>query len=765
MTRAIESCCLYLILLVVALRPLIPESYSSSRSSISAGLTAISDPAPATTLILDAVILLAATGWLVARALGPARPYRRCGIEWGAVLVLVAGIASCCVAGNKRLAVNGTVDWLMLPLLTIVLAQLLRERWHVRLALAVIVASAAVQAYECFNQIVYTYPATEELYEEQKEEFWAAQDIDLDSSHVALYERRMHGREATGYLAHSNVAGAYLVLTGLAALAVAWSRWRSAPLRLRRPSAVLVGLVGAAILAAAALTHSRGALFAGAAAVVVWIIRVAASSWIERKRTMTLLFAWSIIIGGAIATIGQGLQQDKLPGASLNFRWQYWTASARLFADTWTTGVGRENFGRHYLQYKTIASPEEVTNPHNFLVSAATEWGVIGLAGMVVMLVGGSIALTRPSKPYADDPTERPGSPLRWALAVGGGVFFLRLFLLGSTNVDYLIVVTVLPLFVWMVAFALLSVESNILGAFRTDGLPRLAVGVNLCLLAFVLQDTINFAAFVPGAATTFFALLAIPIASRSAGTPEPAVSKRRAEPAADAARAAAGGMTRWWLVGGAVVVLLAHVAWNVAPVSLAGTSLASARRAGRQVIPGQDYYAHPAYIAYDFAESIDQSDPTPPAECAAWLVGHAEVAADREAAITRALELIDEAITHDPCSTSLHRQKLRMCRRFFDLTGERRYRKLAVSPAQRIVELYPQSPEAHADLGAALLDAARESRNAVMLGNAVKHLQRALDLDDARPEWEELRRLRLQQREDIEARIAEAAGLLHAPS
>ena len=177
----------------------------------------------------------------------------------------------------------------VLPLLTVVLAQLLRRRWHVRLALAVIVASAAVQAYECFNQILYTYPTTEEMYEQGKEKFWAGQNVELDSGQVALYERRLHSREASGFLAHSNVAGAYLVLTGLAALAVAWVRWSAPPKPLSSLFALAAGVVGMAILVAAALTQSRGALLAGGTAVMICGIRIVGRSWIEHNRTRALL--------------------------------------------------------------------------------------------------------------------------------------------------------------------------------------------------------------------------------------------------------------------------------------------------------------------------------------------------------------------------------------------------------------------------------------------------------------------------------------------
>ena len=96
--------------------------------------------------------------------------------------------------------------------------------------------------------------------------------------------------------------------------------------------------------------------------------------------------------------IGHGLTWGHLPTASLDFRWQYWRASAPLIADHPLTGVGRENFGRHYLAYKSIDSPEEIRNPHNLFVEATAEWGALGGAGLLALLLAGSWRYVRPRR-------------------------------------------------------------------------------------------------------------------------------------------------------------------------------------------------------------------------------------------------------------------------------------------------------------------------------------------------------------------------------
>ncbi len=759
MTRAIETACLLLLLVVIGLRPLISETYSSARSPLTASLGEVTDPLPAVTLAIDALILLAVAGWLLARNLGSARPYRRCGLEWGLVLVAAAGGISCLAAANKRLAINATVDWLMLPLVTIVLVQLLRYRWQIRMTLCVILATAAVQAYECYNQVCYSFPETEQFYEENKERIWAARGIELDSPTVALYERRMLGREATGFMAHGNVTGGYLVMAGLAAMACAAARWRSTRLPFRRGLAGVVVLAGAGLLGGAALTGSTGALVGGLAGVAAWILRLTASQWIERNRARALLLAWGLVAGGVLATIGHGLYHNSLPGASLNFRWQYWTASSTMIRDHIFTGVGRENFGSHYLQYKTIESSEEVSNPHNFLVAAGADWGIVGLAGILAMLVGGSIAATRrPQQGLMNEETDPPddppaGVPLRWGLAVGAGIFLARLLLLGSSDPDYLLVATAVPVIVWAAVFAATSLESNRLGRFYNDALPGLAIGINCALLAFLVQDTINFGLLVPGAATTFFALLAIPIALNA---PEP-----RGVP--EGHHLARGGWPRWAPLACAGAVLILLVGWILIPVARAGAALTQARNALERPTPAP-HDMQPAAMAYAEAGRLDRLDPTPPYESAAWLARYAEIGSDPAAALSTALELTDAAIARDRLSTKLQRQKTRLCRQAYDLTLNEEFLVAAIEPARRVTELYPQSPEAHAELGACLLDAARLSADPGQLTEARKHLTRALDLDTARPSWETMRRLPARRLESIRKQIDESSRLLEYP-
>ncbi|GAF84581.1 unnamed protein product, partial [marine sediment metagenome] len=274
------------------------------------------------------------------------------------------------------------------------------------------------------------------------------------------------------------------------------------------------------MFAAAILTKSLGALVAGGVGVAVWVIIGAFSGWIAAHRTKAIVIAWCFAGAGLLAVVAHGLYHQSLPGQSLNFRWQYWRASAGLIADHALTGVGRENFGRHYLEYKSIESPEEVANPHNLFVQAAADWGMVGLAGLVVMLVGASRAVTRPRPPRpatatrASEPST-PGRMLFWLAALAAVVVLGRLPLLGSSDVNFLYVATVMTGVPWVIGFVCCATGG--IAPTREDQSRGAVVStaVAIGLLAFVLHEMINFAAFVPGTAVTCFALLAYCISER----------------------------------------------------------------------------------------------------------------------------------------------------------------------------------------------------------------------------------------------------------
>ena len=783
--RVVEVSALFVLLALVGIRPLVGESYDSAGSVITRALQAVADPSPLRTLVFDLLILGSACAWLATRTTAFAHQYRRTGLEWGLCILALATVASCLGAGNKRLAINASIDWLCYPILTIVLVQLLRESWSRRLLLAVVLASACAQAVQCFDQHL-TFDDTWAQYLASKEDgLWESQGVDTDSPTVELFERRMKSHDVQGFLPHSGIAGSYLVLCAFAALTIVVDRLRR-PIR-AGPLGVVLPVAGAIlIVAACCLTRSRGALLAGVVGLLLWATLSVCGRWVRSNRPKALLLGWGLMLGACMAVVGHGLFHGSLPSSSLNFRWMYWRASSKLVADHALTGVGRENFGRHYTQYKSIESPEEIANPHNLFVQAAADWGVPGLAGMIVLLAGASAGVTgvrirarplppadgqarspspttgrdgapgemgRLSVPSTDPLTCTPSaSPYRrtvvWGLALAIAVIVGRVPLVGSADSAFIAYSTILIGSAWVVGFAVSAPRSMADQPAGTESHVCVLLGVGL--LAFLLHDMVNFALFTPATATTFFALLACVIAERA---PSGVVATRRKTSLA------------WRAPVVAMLVVITVAVTHVMPVARSQALLRSARLQSSH-LTSASINDQPAGVLFLQAANADPLDPTPCAERASWLLRLFSIPRLYREATDFVLQSLDEAIRRDPFNISHHRLKTLVLRNLAMTTGQHEDYFASVDSARHTLELYPEDPRTIILLADCRLVAGEALRDRELLASAMSGFDEAVTLDLQRHNWkDEVRRFRPNELTEIRAKINRAQDALDQPT
>jgi O-antigen ligase len=149
-------------------------------------------------------------------------------------------------------------------------------------------------------------------------------------------------------------------------------------------------------------------------------------------------------------------------------RWQYWQASAKMFADHPLTGVGPGNFASFYTRYKPAAALESVADPHNFPLSILTQYGPLGLIGFLVMIF---IPLWKALSPAAASPLPRIDQPqpafrtlaLTLLIIISLALLFVRPLLMPPPPADTIEVVIYLiltlyitPAAVFFIAFLLL---------------------------------------------------------------------------------------------------------------------------------------------------------------------------------------------------------------------------------------------------------------------------------------------------------------------
>ncbi len=720
---------LFILLCVIALRPLVWESYDTAASSFGQALSQIEDPSPLRTIIFDLSILLATLLWLIGYTLGKFSSYRKTGLEWGLLLLAIAGAVSCYYASNKRLAINATIDWLCLPVMTIVLVNLLRTHGHRQLLLAVIVASACAQTAQCLEQSLIGNADSWAHYQSTKESFWANQGISMDDPTVTLFEKRIKANEAQGFLPHSNITGSYLVLSAFLALGALLHRWRSggfhsAPLR-----SLALLLIVPAIIAAVATTRSLGAVVSALLGLLLLAVLLRWAKWVSVNKIKILYVGWAGFVAATIAFVGHGLYHNTFPHMSLTFRWQYWKASAKLIGDYFLTGVGRENFGRHYLQYKSILSPEEITNPHNLFVQATAEWGILGLAGILVMLVSVTYLIARSRHVQTTKTPSHQKDSLHtlwwlWGIGLTLAVALLRIPMLGTTDPNFIYYTTIVITGSWLLGFTCSAYLSN-QSDTGTHTNQYITTAILCGLFAFLLHDMINFAMFIPASATTFFAAMALVIPTSQ--------SNRDATPNVKPYP------WLWPLANLAMIVVVCTAA--LIPSYQTNRCVENLTSYRKQLGPIKDE-TKPPYRNIPSACYADALDPTPFTELAKlWMFASSNE--ERPAGnFRKAIDALREAKTRDPFDIRLQRLIANATIEQARNSHSMRTYLSAAQAARDTVALYPVDPDGLIDAANLEAEVGATLNDRDILRGAITHFQSALTLDDARPWWERIRKL-----------------------
>ncbi len=784
MRRILESTALLLLIFVVCVRPLISESYDSSSNSISEALRDVSDPSPVRTLVFDLIILVAGVVWLASRAIDPSKPVRRTGMGIAILIWLVAVFLSCFAAGNKRLAINASFDWLCLLLVPMLLAQLMNKPYHRYVLLAAIIASAAAQTFACFDQYFVSYQDTWEHYQDVKTEFWAQQNVPLDSEKVTLFENRIRAREALGYMPHSNATGSYLMLcliplVGMAASSlIRRSRSKQAPPtsafqaggkeRNLWPAATgIVLAIGIGI--ATLLTKSRGALLSGFVGLFLFVAYRYAKSRPTREQQRRTVIAVVLFCVVAVVALAYVTHVGTPYTTTLLFRWQYWRSTVPMIFDHFLFGVGRENFGRHYLHYKAIDSPEEVSTPHNFLLQIAADFGVIGVVATMVMVYSiirllrysdkctshekrvGAKALSPTSKSdtreLSADSTST-SAPLvhfgLWGAVLLALVVATRLILSDSSNPSFVYYTTMTTALSWAIGFVVAAfVCARGFSATYAETRGRLLSGsIILSLIVFMIHELINFALFVPGTAITFFALLGA----------APKESERKEFHT----------RARWRLyLATAAAVFAFAVGFHAMPIIRCDWNLQQAQVVATQNQPigvRMQTIAHHLTVA----ANDDSLDPTPLERLAELKLAESTITDLPGESLDAAITAVSKARTRDPYHLRLARLQIQIQRRLAEISQEPLHYSQLCSMGAAALTLYPNDPNGYITLADAQAAAFKNGAEVDVARRAIKNYERALELDTRRWFGETIRRFTDRQKAELQAKIKAIQELIN---
>jgi hypothetical protein len=358
--------------------------------------------------------------YVVERTAGVRGPrFRWVGWAWG--LVLLGWLLSAQRAGYRYAAEVMFWEWAGVAAVC-----LYARHWQAaggpKSLAALALAAALHQSLLSALQLGYELPALRELEQRGDPSYRdAMRKIGVQpGTHLERALRdRLYAMEPYGSTGHPNTLAGLLLLATPLAWTLACSNlgrrgWRIAG----TATALLLTLV---VVAALVATRSRSAWIGLIASLVaLFSLRRSPPGWWKRN-------VWRLAAAGAaVLLIVAGLTAAGVLDAlvvgesfkSMQYRWEWWQASAAVIAEQPVFGVGAGSFRDFYLKHKLPFSSEEIADPHNFVIELWATGGVLTLFAYLAtlgLLIRNAVV---PGRPADDEPAAGLGVDVYWLAGV-----------------------------------------------------------------------------------------------------------------------------------------------------------------------------------------------------------------------------------------------------------------------------------------------------------------------------------------------------------
>jgi O-antigen ligase len=488
-------------------------------------------------LSVSACLLLAFGLWLIWNICSRRFFFRPTGIEIGLLLFAVASVISCFAASDKRLAITNVIVFVSPLLAVVLLVQILDTRKKIMFVLAVIAALGVLSAYQCFEQLVAGNQAMIEQYEENPQSLLEPLGIEPGTLQQFLFEHRLYAKNVRAYFTTRNSAASFLLIAYFSAVALAVDRLRNRKSDRPNPRKYqLSDILIIILLITVILTKSKGAIIGLSFALVLYALYLGLGTWLKAHRKAVLAACVLLSIAGVTAIAWYGLEHGRLPGGnSMLVRWQYWHASAKMYANHPLTGVGPGNFAVFYPRYKPAAALESVSTPHNFPLNILTQYGPLGLVGFLAMIVVPLWKIIFPKHPAPPGDVQDKSqafniTAMTILLILWLGLILVRLLLIPAAEIGdpALIIYTFTRFFIPAVVVFTISLilfkkpyTANGDTKHKVHQTSFTAAVLFCGLLGVLLHNTTDFAIFEPGVYTAFWAMTACLIAITSYQKPQ----------------------------------------------------------------------------------------------------------------------------------------------------------------------------------------------------------------------------------------------------
>ncbi|MBN2018700.1 MAG: O-antigen ligase family protein [Sedimentisphaerales bacterium] len=728
----VESGLLILCLIVIVLRVTFTEAPTMQPTQIQA---AINDTVYS--LCLSGVMIFAFLFRFLYNLWTGRRSYRQLVLVAGLVIFVAGAVIAGINASNKRAAVTSSVTVIAPLLMAIILGGLLNSHHRIRILLAVIAALGVVTAWQSAEQYFVSNAVILQKYNDDPNEILGPLGIQPGSFNQILLEHRLMSQDIRATFTTGNSAGSFAILACFATIAFLADRLKQNK-QLPVPSGNIT--TGFFVLAAAFfslfITRSKGAIGAFFVSAIIFAILLRSR---RPKLLKNVILAVSIIGVIILATLvgWYGLKYGRLPGGnSMLVRWQYWQASVKMLFENILTGAGPGNFMWSYHHYKDPSALETISDPHCFVLSILTQYGIFGLFGFLMFVLTPLFKTTMagPEGFKAIEGKRFGQLAAVCGLAVAVVVLAIRPFIVPASTAEYLDAKIYIlfneyaaPAVGFLVGFGVL-IKS--LATLRKDEYALQNTGVTSIALfcgifAVLVHNLVDFAILEPGVLTAFCAVLGCLIAMDSRISSETEAKKQ------------APAWLKMAATAGVLIICLGYMSYVLIPVA---KSTAKIMQADRPVEVGNLKLAHTLLF---LATDDDRLSPDAPSKNGRLYLRHISWPAGKEAEnLKQAEEALFVAVERNPEDYKNYEALGEVFYKRAQIEPEQKekFLNLAVFYATRAVDFYPGDADLHYRL-------AEFADGLGQIETALEHYEKAVEIED---DYRELFRVMYPSREVV---------------
>lgn len=366
----------FLTLVLVVSRMTMQEVLRSGTLPVPGAPAAPATPGPATSLALDLLCCLPAL-LVLARGLvdrGFAIRTSRAHV----LMLLLAGwtLLSVLWSADKFAALVNASHWAAALVLLWSTSQLVRSWLRLRVIGAVVFGLLMVLLAQGYYYRFVDLPDFQANWREHRAELLREQGTAANTAEAGQLGRNIESGIPTGFSVSRNTYAAVLVLLMLISAGIALQRRRDGAAW--GWAAPVLGVIALGLFMLYRYVQSKTAF--ATPLIGAGLLALIGRTW-DRLPARARRLYWTgvgLFLLMAAAVVGHGLKHGTMLQLSLTYRWQYWVGAARVFVHHPWVGVGWANFGSHYPAFRLPQAAEEPTDPHNFLVRAFVELGLIG---------------------------------------------------------------------------------------------------------------------------------------------------------------------------------------------------------------------------------------------------------------------------------------------------------------------------------------------------------------------------------------------------